>query len=924
MSPPRVPLSTTINGHRLTTAVEPRWTLAELLRDHLRLTGTKVSCEMQVCGACTVLVDGKPYSACATLAADVDGREVSTVEGLGSPEVLHPIQQAFAEGHALQCGYCTPGFLMMAKALLDESPDPDADELLEHLDGNICRCTGYAPIVAAVRRAAEALRDPDAVPARADGEDRILRPGQPSPRIDARAKLTGTAIYATDLHVPGMLHGRAVRATRAHARLVAIDARDALAVDGVVAVVTAADLEGLFPRFGHLVADHPILSIDKVRYWGEPVALVLAETVHAAADGAEAVQVTYDELPPLMTTAAALATDAPLIHEEPYEPGDAAFDEALSAREPSNVAHRVEQGWGDVDAALAAAELVVETTMRYPMLYAYAMEPYNALASYTDDHLEVWTTAQHPFMVREDLARVFSLPLASVRVVSPFVGGGYGSKSYTKVEPLAAIGSWATRRPVKVVLDVEESVLTTRADAAVVTVRTGFDREGTILARDVDIELDGGAYADNGPLVLAKAVNRSFGPYRVPNLRARGRSVYTNTVPSSSYRGFGAPQGSLAGEVNLDQAAQRLAIDPVELRSRNLLRRGDELLPGRRPLDADLHADLDLLAKTLQWAEAPDEALSGIGFGCTASDAGALPVSCAHVRVQADGSVVLLTGSAELGQGSRTALAQLVVGELGVDHVQVVQSDTHTTPYERTTGASRTTTLTGLAVLRACDDARRTLHDMAAEVLGVQASELAARPGGVEAPDGRLLTFAEVVRQWFGASAGDVTGIGVVRPAGELAQLPPFWEIGAVGVEVSVERDTGRVTVEHLVTVGDVGFAINPALVEGQDLGAATQGLGAALFEELVYDGPQALNPNLIDYRVPRVRDMPRRIDTLVAERGDGAGPYGAKGAGEGSLNPVGPAVASAVARAVGRWPTRLPLTPERVWRLIEGTDEED
>jgi len=919
----RVPVTTSVNDKAVSLDVEPRWTLAELLRDELRLTGTKVSCEMQVCGACTVLVDGSPVSSCTYLAADADGHDVTTIEGLGGPTDLHVIQQAFDEGYAFQCGFCTPGFIMMTKALLDANPSPSREEIIEHLDGNICRCTGYAPIVAAVERAAEALRDGGSSPIAPDGDaNRIRPPGLTSPRLDGRAKVTGTATYATDLHRAGTLHARAVRSERAHARITGIDTAAALDVDGVVAVVTSADLEGLFPRFGHLVADHPILAIDKVRYWGEPVALVLAERLHAASDGAELVRVSYEDLPAVMTPADALAPGAPLLHEHAYEGGDSSFDEALPAREPSNIAHSVEQGWGDVDVAMASAHLVVETTTHYPMLYAYAMEPYNALASYTDEGLEVWTTAQHPFMVREDVARVFTLPLSKVRIVTPFVGGGYGSKSYTKIEPLASVGSWFAGRPVKLVLDVEEAVLTTRADAAVVTMRTGFDHDGHILARDVDVELNGGAYADNGPLVLAKSVNRSFGPYRVPNLRARGRAVYTNTVPSSSYRGFGAPQGSLAGEVNLDQAAQQLGIDPVELRSRNLVRRGEELMRGKRPLDADLHADLDLLAKTLEWGEKPDIPLHGVGFGCSASDAGAFPVSTAHVRVQADGSVVLLSGSTELGQGSRTALAQLVVGELGVDHVHVVQSDTQTTPYERTTGASRTTTLAGLSVVRACEDVRRKLHDMAAEVLACDAGELSAVPGGVEAPDGRTLSFAEIVRRWFGATAGEVTGIGLVRPAGALAQLPPFWEIGAVGVEISIDADTGRITVEHLVTVGDVGFAINPTLVEGQDLGAATQGLGAALHEELVYDGPQLVNPNVVDYHVPRAKDMPRRIDTLLAERGDGVGPRGAKGAGEGSLNPIGPAVAAAVARAIGRWPTRLPLTPERVWRLMNDLEE--
>jgi CO/xanthine dehydrogenase Mo-binding subunit/aerobic-type carbon monoxide dehydrogenase small subunit (CoxS/CutS family) len=921
-----VPLTTTVNGVPVATDVEPRWTLAELLRNHLRLTGTKVSCEMEVCGACTVLVDGRPVSSCTFLAADADGREVTTIEGLAGPDGLDPIQQAFVECFALQCGFCTPGFVLMAKALLADNPAPSRDEVIDHLEGNLCRCTGYAPIVEAILRAAELLRVGGPVTDLPESRASVAvrGAGATSVRLDAHPKVTGQAMYAIDLVAPGMLWGRAVRAERAHARIEGVDATEAMKVDGVVAVVTAGDLEGLFPRFGHLVADHPILAIGKVRYWGEPVALVLAESPHAASDGAELVRVTYDDLAAVMTTAEALAPDAPLLHEHAYPAGDSAFEEALPARDPSNVAHSVELGWGDVERALATAQLVVETEMRYPMLYAYAMEPYNALASYSDEGLEVRTTAQHPFMVRDDLARVFSLPLANVRVVSPFVGGGYGSKSYTKVEPLAAVGSWFTRRPVKVALDVEEAVLTTRADAAEVRVRTGFDGDGRIVARDVDLVLDGGAYADNGPLVLAKAANRCFGPYRVPNLRVRGRSVYTNTVPSSSYRGFGAPQGNLASEVNLDQAAERLGMDPLELRRRNLLERGAELLPGKRPLDADIGADLDLVAKTLQWGEEPLLRHTGAGIGCSASDAGAFPVSTAQVRLLPDGSVLLLSGSSELGQGSRTALAQLVAGELGVEHVRVVQSDTAATTYERTTGASRTTTLAGLAVVRACRDVRARLRDMAAEVLGCDADALADEAGGVRAPDGTTLGFAEILARWFGASAGEVTGIGIVRPDGDLARLPPFWEVGAVGVQLRVDPETGEVDVGHLVTVGDVGFAVNPTLVEGQDLGAATQGLGGALYEELVYDGPQLLNPNVVDYRVPRASDMPRRIDTLLAERGDGVGPYGAKGAGEGSLNPVGGAVAAAVARAVGRWPTRLPLTPERVWRLVAGLDDDD
>ena len=631
------------------------------------------------------------------------------------------------------------------------------------------------------------------------------------------------------------------------------------------------------------------------------------------------VEVDYKDLPAVMDVEAALVEGAPLLHTEAYDRGDPSFTDGIAPSMTTNVAHEVELSWGDVESAMADAATVVETTMRYPMLFAYAMEPYNATALFDHDGLHVVTTAQHPFQVRDDLARIFSLPLARVHVEAPLLGGGYGSKSYTKVEPLAAIGAYVTGRPVKVALDVEGAVFTTRADSAVVRARSGFDPEGRIVARDFDVVLDSGAYADNSPLVISKAVNRCFGPYRIANLRVRGRSVYTNTTPASSYRGFGAPQGNLAGEVNLDQAAERLGIDAADLRRRNLLRPGETVLPGMRGLDADLAVDLEMLIDALdQTADRPASPRCRIRLFSVRRRR----ISRVHGGGEglADGSVVVLSGSTEMGQGSRTALAQIAATELGVDMdtVSVVQGDTAHTPYERTTGASRTTTLTGTAVLRACLEVREKIAAMAAEILGVAPDQIKQADGGVKVGVGEEMSFAAIIEGWFGANAGEVTGTGIVRRTGEHEALPPFWEIGMTGVEVSVDPDTGAVTVEHLATVADVGFAINPRLVEGQDLGAATQGLGAALHEELVYDGPQPVNPNVVDYRVPRTTDVPDRVTTILAERRDGLGPYGAKGAGEGALNPVGAAVTAAVARATGRWPDRLPLTPGSVWTLMQ------
>jgi CO/xanthine dehydrogenase Mo-binding subunit len=740
--------------------------------------------------------------------------------------------------------------------------------------------------------------------------------GTSAPRVDGIAKVTGAARYTVDLSMPGMAHAIVVRSSRAHARIAGIERKAAAASPGVLAVITGDDLlqAGLTPYYGHVVLDHPVLAIGKARFFGEPVALVVAETRLQAAEGADLVEVSYEELPFVIDADEALRPDAPILHEQRGERvGDEGF-EAGDAGLVGNVSAIAEVGWGDVEAAFATGDVVVEGEYRYPMLYGYAMEPYNALAFFDQGDLVVYSSAQHVYMVRQDLARMFALPFARVRVIAPYVGGGYGTKSYTKVEGLTAVAAYLTRRPVKLDLSVEEAMLTTRSDSARLRARSAFAKDGRLLARDFDIVMNSGAYTDNSPLVNAKTANRCFGPYRMQALRVRSRSVFTNTVPASSLRGFGAPQGNIAGELQMDEAALRLGIDAVELRLRNLVGAGEELLPGKRPLDADLKEDLRCLAAALGWPGAGDGAL---GLGLSASDAGAYPTSTAAVRIHSDDSVTLFTGSTELGQGSRTVLGQIVAEDLGVplQRVSVVGGDTGVVTYERTTGASRTTTVTGRAVQEACRDARRRVRELAAQAFDVPADHVTDADGGVRLGD-RQLTYAEVIESWFGAG-GEVLGHGSVRKADGFAKMPPFWEIGCTGVALSVDRETGVVDVEKMTTVGDVGFAINPALVRGQDAGAAMMGLGAALHEELVYEGEQLTNPNVVDYRVPRFSDVPRKLEHILAERRDGAGPYGAKGAGEGAANTVGGAVAAAIGRAIGVFPHQLPATPERIWRLI-------
>jgi len=521
-------------------------------------------------------------------------------------------------------------------------------------------------------------------------------------------------------------------------------------------------------------------------------------------------------------------------------------------------------------------------------------------------------------MVRHDLTSVFDLPVSQIRLIVPYVGGGYGSKSYTKIEPLVAACSWKARRPVKLQLTVEEAMLTTRSDDALTWMRTAVDANGKIIARQARIYMNTGAYAENSPLVCEKATNRCVGPYSIPNVQIDTYSVYTNTVPASSYRGFGCAQVTMAGESQIDELAAKIGMDPYEFRLANVAKPGEEFFPKMRPFDGNLKQDLEMVAEALAWKKPPPKG-RGHSIGCSVSDAGAYPLTSTAIRVHADGSVSILTGSTELGQGSHTVIPQIAAEELGVpfEKVRVMASDTAITPYDRSTGASRTTTLMGRAVLQASREAIDQMVRMAAELLKVKTEDITVVQGGIECGEARL-GWSEIISGYYGLPDGEVIGRAYIRKAGDFSKLPVFWETACTGVEVSVDKDTGVIRVEKLATVGDVGLAINPALAEGQDIGAATMGMGIGLFEELIYEGPQLVNGSLLDYRVPRFSDLPRDVKLQLVENQDGVGPYGAKGGGEASLNSMPANVANALYRATGVRIRRAPLTPEKVWRALK------
>jgi CO/xanthine dehydrogenase Mo-binding subunit len=725
-------------------------------------------------------------------------------------------------------------------------------------------------------------------------------------------------MYASDMVVDHMAWAKVLRSPFARAQILSIDALQAKRAPGVIDILTGDTLAGLSPYYGHGVKDHPLLAIGQVRFVGEPVAAVIAEDELAAQEALGEIFVEYGELTPVLDVDSALAQGAPLVHEKDYADGAfRGFNDFPGAA--GNICQAVHVEWGDADAALASAAHVVEGEFYFPMVYAYAMEPYVAIADYNPrGRLTVYSSAQHPFMVRHDLASVFGLPLNSVRVIVPYVGGGYGSKSYTKIEPLVAACSWKAGRPVKLQLSVEEAFLTTRGDDARVRIRTAVDAQGRLVARQATIHMNTGAYAENSPMVCRKASNRIIGPYRIPNVKIDCLAVYTNTVPASSYRGLGAAQVTFPGESQMEELAEKLGCDPVEFRLQNLAESGESIHPGMRPIDADVPGDVREAARLLH-AGRPLAPGHGRSVCCSCSDAGAHPVTLAMVQVYADGSVSVLSGSTEIGQGSHTVLAQIAAEEMGIpfEKVRLVGGDTAVTLFERSTGASRTTTLMGRAVLEACREAIAQCKTMAADVWGVPAELLIEERGGVRCADTRL-TWFEILERYFQMEGCSIIGRAYLRKAGDLDLIPVFWEIGVVGAEIALDRETGKISLDTLVTIGDVGLAINPAMTEGQDLGAATMGLGAGLFEELIYDGQQLINGTMLEYRVPRFSDLAPNIRMKLVQNRDGVGPYGAKGGGEGAVNPISPCMANALYQATGARIRTLPLTPERVWKALQ------
>lgn len=788
-------------------------------------------------------------------------------------------------------------------------------------------------------------------------------------RADAALKVSGTAPYAVDVTLGGMLHAKVLRSPHAHALVSAIDTSAARQAPGVRAVLTRWDLLDSEHRqrwapndagvetanrplvashsFGYFIKDQPILALDRVRCIGDPVVAIAADTELDAARALALVNVDYEPLPAvtefeeaLADGAAELFPDAPLAMTPKYGQGASG-----GARPRPNVCYRFGYETGD-PAAFDRCDRVFTDVFSFDGRQQHLhLEPFVAVARWSgaaaaqhldsSSRLELWSSCQNPFPVRKEMARLLGIGEQRVRMHVGYLGGGFGAKNGCKTEPIAALLALKAGAPVRYCLTLDEGFWTMRQHNARLTLRTGVMADGTLVARDAEVLLDAGAYADASPLVAEKAGYRVAGPYRWQHIRSVTDAVLTNTTPAGPFRGFGGTQANFACENQLDMIAARLGLDPVELRRRNLIGLGESYVPGESAMDSDLVEGLDLVADRIGM-DRPRPAGRGRGVAVGFKDSGGVNKPAqARVKVATSGDAWVQCGTVEMGQGAQTALREVAARVLGVSRERVHWSDIDTdhTPFDQGTNASSAISVMGQAVQKAAEAARLRVLLFAATALGVPLECVEFQDGLVIAtpPDGsgepERVPLAPLVMGFYGGTGYEFTGEGFFKAPGEsrapLESPCVSWEYGWGAAEVSVDAETGVVTVHRLVVSGDAGTVLHEGACRGQDEGAAIMGLGGALFETMRFDGAVLANGRLVDYRMPRSSDLPAEFVSITQEQGHGPGPFGSKGLGEGAMLPVASAIANAIADATGVRVTSMPLTGETVLAALDAAREQ-
>ncbi len=957
----------TINNEPRTLLVAPGESLLDALRAAAYFS-VKFGCGSGECGACTVIMDGKVVRSCTIKAVEAEGCQIITLEGLSVNGEPDPIQQAFMDTGAIQCGYCSPALILSAKSLLDNNPDPSEGEIRKALNPVLCRCTGYVRGVNAVQRAA-AVRRGEKVAAfthidrslpvdltkidipdeyfRKDGSRNPLPPlvytpgemsktrviGKSEVKVDARKLALGKPVFTDDIHMPGMLYAAMLTSPHAHARIKRIDASQARALPGVQVVLTHQDIPRVKYASGGQSYPQPlpydqVCLDDKVRFVGDRVAVVAAESLEIANEALKLIEVDYEVLTAVVDMEAAMKPGAPVIHDE-------SDTEGIFDRE-RNIVYHIEAEVGDVEKAFVESDHVFEGEYHTQKQQHVHLEPHVAISYFDeDDRMVIRTSTQVPFHTRRIVAPLIGLPLKKIRVIKPRIGGGFGNKQEVLIEDLCAHLTMITRQPVRMEYTREQEFTSSRTRHAT-TIRYKIGVKGDkVTAASLYLIGDTGAYATHGLTVNMVGGFKGLTLYNSPNSRFICDVVYTNTAVAGAYRGYGSMQCQYGIEVLMSEIADKLGLDVVDFKKKNWIKVGEEMYlsqqlgEGRTGVKQALATSAmeqcveigrkvtDFDAKRAAYRNQSGRYRRGVGMAVVmhGSSVANLDMAAATLKMNDDGSFNLLIGATDLGTGSDTVLAQIAAEVLNTDveDLIVYSSDTDFTPFDKGAYASSTTYLSGEAVRKTALAIKDQLLEHAGLMLGVKdTGTLKLDYKKVVAADGRAVSFEEIGLSSLHQQAqhqimATESHVSTVSPPPTAAQF----------VEIEVDTETGKVKTDRLVMVVDCGRVINPVTASGQVEGGLAQALGFALMEDMLYSPEgQPLNPNLKTYHIPRAVEMPV-MDVIFVQTDEPSGPYGVKSVAEISIDGVAPAMASAIHNATGVWLRDLPYTKERVKKAI-------
>lgn len=917
-----------VNGKDYSVPVIEGEMLSDLLRERLRLTGTKIGCNEAECGACTVVVDEEPVLSCSYPAVKAHGKKVTTIEGLAKVvgsngqtyTVLHPLQEAFIEYGAVQCGFCIPGQIMTSYALLEKIAKPSVSQIKYALKDTLCRCAGYPSIIGAIQAASDSITSGGTItpPKIQNSRFALKKVGQKSIRPDALNKVTGAAIYSDDIQFEGMLHARVKRAMIPAGILKSVDISDALAFDGVEAVLTAKDIPNE-RNHGLFIKDWPVLIDvgEEIRYMGDAIAIVAAQTREIATKALELIKFEYNPLPVISSAVQAHLPETRTIHNK------------------SNLLKHIKVRKGDTAEGFEQADLILEHTFyTNPNDHAF-IEPECSIARILDDgKVEIYVGSQIPYSDREQVAKVLGVPEENVRIIGQLIGGGFGGKEDIAGQIHAAMLAFKTRQPVKLLFDRHESLIVhPKRHATQIDIKVGAKNDGQLIAVQTELHGDTGAYASLGEKVMTRATTHSSGPYEVPNVKIDCYAMYTNNPPAGAFRGFGVMQSAFAVESMIDTLAEELHMNPIDLRKKNALRVGSVTNTGQLLTNSvGLMECIEKVEKSLAEKAGPrpfepkpdpdDPAIVrswgfAVAYKNTGLGGGAPDKAGAEVELLSDGRFEVRSASAELGQGLPTVLQLIAAEELNqdCDQIHILLSDTDLTPDGGPTTASRQTYVTGNAVKYASKAMKDLLASELAERYDVAPDKIEFLEGlaQVDRQEVSLATISQNLRK-----DGLVPKVSYTywapetKPLGEGGDMHVAFSFAAQAALVEVNTITGEVKVPEVIVANDVGFAINPLGLQGQVEGGIVMGIGHALVEDFVIEEGVVITDRLAKYRIPSIYYSPK-ITSFIVEHPTSDGPYGAKGIGEICLIPTIPAITNAIYNAVGVRIDKLPVDQEKI-----------